>query len=138
LTSCTRFHGLKPLDPRVGRPGYYPNARSLQPVLRWEASPSSPAATYDLIIYRAENAGKRVRATGTPGEQVYYREGLEQTWHKVEIPLAPDTKYLWTVRVREGQHVGEWSSYDYLYGGRIGDQYRDDRVLFRFRTPKEK
>jgi hypothetical protein len=131
---CTRYHGLRPVEPSVSRPAHYKKVDSLQPTLAWRASPE-PGARYDLAICPSESATLLAGRTGSPGDAVYYREGLEQTSHKVETPLAPGTKYLWSVRVRSDQGVSDWSTYDYLYGGRIGEQYLEKRLPYRFRTP---
>jgi len=134
-TACARFDGLKPLEPAVGRPAHYPKVDSLQPVLAWEAS-REPGATYDLAICPAQDASFRVGNTGTPGQAVYYRQGLRETRHRVETPLEPRTKYLWSVRVRAGGTVSDWSTYTYMYGGRVREQYLDKKLPFRFRTPE--
>lgn len=135
LPACTRFHGLKPLEPDVGRPARYAKVRSLTPELRWEAAPGKEAA-YDLVICPAEEATVWAGYTGKPGQAVYYREGLEKPSHHVETPLEPGRKYLWSVRVREGGEVSAWSTYEYMYGGRIGEQYLEKNMPYRFRTPK--
>jgi hypothetical protein len=109
---------------------------SLQPVLAWKAS-REPGASYDLAICPAEGATFMVRKTGKPGEAVYYREGLQETSHKLETPLQPRTKYLWSVRVRTGDEVTDWSTYTYMYGGRVREQYLDKDLPFRFRTPAQ-
>jgi hypothetical protein len=132
--ACTRFHGLRPVEPSVGRPAHYPKVDSLQPTLAWKASPE-PGARYDLAICPSESATLLAGRTGSPGDAVYYREGIEQTAHKVETPLAPRTKYLWSVRVRTESGVSDWSTYDYMYGGRVGEQYLEKRLPYRFRTP---
>ncbi len=133
-SACTRFNGLKPLEPTVRRPAHYPKVDSLQPVLSWEAAPE-PGARYDLAICPSEGATFRVGHTGKPGGAMYYREGLLETTHKVETPLQPRTKYLWSVRVRTGDEVSDWSTYTYMYGGRVREQYTDTNLPFRFRTP---
>ena len=132
--ACTRFYGLEPLEPGVGRPSHYKKVDSLQPTLAWRAAPE-PGARYDLVICPSESATIRVGHTGTPGDAVYYREGIEHTSHRVETPLAPRTKYLWSVRVRTGQGVSDWSTYNYMHGGRIGDQYLEEHLPYRFCTP---
>ena len=132
--SCTTFQGLKPEYPGVGRPTRYKTVDSLEPVLRWKPA-VEPGTTYDLVIYRAEDTRKRAMKGGKPGEKVYYREGLAEASHRVAPPLAPRMKYLWSVRTRQGDEVSAWSTYTYMYGGRIGDAYRDDNQLFRFQTP---
>ena len=135
LTSCTRFSGIEPLEPTVGRPAHYKKVKTLTPELRWTASPE-PGAAYDLVICAAEDATIWAMNTGKPGNAVYYREGLQGTSHRVETPLEPKTKYMWSVRVRTGQEVSNWAVYDYMYGGRIGEQFLEKDQPFRFRTPK--
>jgi hypothetical protein len=115
LISCTRSTGVKPIYPEVG----YHNITlikvdSLQPTFRWK--PWLGAVTYDLIIYEAITkpwsfwTGVQQQQVG---REIYYREGLKETEHKIEEPLRPRTAYFWSVRIRKGQEVSDWSLYDY-------------------------
>lgn len=108
---------------------------SLQPVLRWQPfpDPQSPQpeqvtdVTYELRIWdgmsRAENKLK------------YTREELTAPEHRVEEPLDPSTRYLWSVRAKfllAGiPRLTEW--------GMAGLTLRSETVpnpsCFRFETP---
>ncbi len=119
--------GLRPIDPPVrygpsGLGGHpqtrFVNINTLQPTLTWEVFPRRAdrekdkegflnriaAAGYDLKIWRTEN--------GVPADLVYAREGLPEPTHRLEEPLAAQTRYCWTVRARfeiDGQaRVTEW------------------------------
>ena len=114
LTACAvqvTFMGLKPEYPEypesyiwlVGNP--YDNVvlevDSLQPTLKWESFPRPQKlppggeklpdrisnVTYELILKKAS-------------ELVYERNGLSVPYHKIETPLQPSTRYLWTIRAR--------------------------------------
>jgi len=96
----------------------WPKAESTTPLLAWEAFPrasdreAKPAEMarvanvgYDLVIAEEENlAAARV---------VYRREGLPSTEHRIEHPLAPGRRYLWSVRARfelDGRtYVTDWA-----------------------------
>lgn len=94
----------------------------LRPRLEWQAfpRPSDVAASpenmkkvrnvrYDLIVAREQNLA--------PAELVYERRGLIGTTHRIDKPLAPATRYFWTVRARfelDGQQrLTEWSSVNF-------------------------
>lgn len=91
---------------------------SLQPTLEWQRFPReqdlfrSPEemarvkdVTYELIVARAEH--------GVPAKIPYRREGLADSKHRLETPLAAGQGYFWTVRARfqlDGrQRVTEWA-----------------------------
>ena len=64
-------------------------------------------------------------------KEAYYREGLTEATHKVEIPLKPKTKYLWSIRTRKGDAVSAWST------GKIGLTTKHSGWFFGFKTPKK-
>jgi hypothetical protein len=140
------FTGLAPVDPpMVGSRSFdqadlVPIITSLQPTLRWEAFKRDDV-TYDLMIWRA--AGRNL------GNLVYNRERLTKSYHMVEIPLDPKTRYFWTVRARfsaEGRtKVTEWStrsvSASLLYnvfslgvGSLVGHPDDSTSGLYQYRT----
>jgi len=98
--------GLMTLNALFGPAAIYPPPKamhdprwrtdSLQPTLRWEPFQGNDV-TYDLIIWRAIGIYK---GGIQPTELVYNRTGLSEASHTIEIPLQPDTLYLWTVRAR--------------------------------------
>ncbi len=131
LTACTTFHGVTVISPEVGHPYRPREVDNLQPTLQWK-SPSQGDETYDVVIFEVNTN------TGSPymGKMIYHREGIKETYHKVEEPLEPDKGYYWSVRVRQGDKISEWSHYDYhLY---ILIAYvRGKNLLFYFKTPKK-
>lgn len=160
-------HGLEPDPPArwafwLGRPAFA-EVESLQPTLSWEAFPrlfdrdNDPErdlsrvrdVTYDLRIWRADTGHDVVmlvrgnQASWNPGSTVpgnvtYSRQGIAATSHRVEVPLAPSTKYYWTVRARfvlDGlPRITEWS-----YQGTKRGALLHPPVFsyFRFETPSE-
>jgi hypothetical protein len=116
-------------------PGDTQQADSLTPLLRWAPLEGDNAATYDLRVYK-EVKCQTVWACDrfVPGQEVYYAEGIMGTEHRIPSQLEPNTYYLWTVRVRKGDAVGAWSSYDYNAGYPIGN--KASHLMFEFVTPK--
>ena len=112
IAGCTQFSGVKPVYPSVGNPHSPPVVDSLQPTLSWE--PMRGVTSYDLIIYQGVKTESFARGTKrSVGPEVYYRQGLTGTSHKVEITLKPSQEYYWSVRGRDGNKVTRWSLYDY-------------------------
>jgi len=108
---CTdRFSGVTPLSPEVTQSGF-PTSSSLQPEFRWHSSDKS-GISYDLILYDA--AAYAVGGATIPsymkGRVVAYVENLNEPYWCPETPLAPDTRYMWSVRLREGEMVSGWST----------------------------
>jgi hypothetical protein len=52
----------------------------------------------------------------------------------VKVPLKPATEYYWTVRIRRGDKVSAWSTYDYTLF-LVLSYLKVSNALFRFRTP---
>jgi len=140
LSACTTFHGVTVISPKVGHPNAPTKVESLQPILKWKPS-SQMDVTYDVIIYEgiATREGfdiVRAWPKRAMGKEVYYREGFKETEHKVEDLLKSDNEYYWSVRVRQGEQVSEWSRYDYLLFGGVA-YVKGDNLLFMFKTPKK-
>lgn len=93
---------------------------SLQPTLEWERFPRGidmkwapeemarvKDVRYDVIVQAQYGAGASASI-------VYRREGLSESTHRLETPLAVTTSYVWTVRARfelDGrQRVTQWAS----------------------------
>lgn len=84
----------------------YAPVDSVQPTLSWEPLPRPQDRTpenvgliarledvrYDLKIWESNN--------DTPDMLVYERFGLTEPAHRLEYPLKPATRYLWTFRAR--------------------------------------
>jgi len=148
--------GLRPEYPPIGqlfgKTGYdFVAVDSLQPTFRWEAFPRKQdlaaakegvlggltAVTYDLQIWRA---GYTVQY---PAERVYAKQGLAETSYRIELPLAPATRYSWTVRARflvNGEpRVTEWSMYEWE-DARLRHPFEElfpSPRYFRFITPAQ-
>jgi len=128
---CSTYKGIKPIYPT-----HKGMVSSLQPILRWEAI-SDTNATYDIVIY--ERAGEQ-HTEGTSGvewdrKKVYYRENIQGTSHKVEIPLKPNTTYLWSLRARKGENISKWSKLQIEVF--TGISYHRRSRLFEFKSPPE-
>ncbi len=136
LIGCTTFKGLKPVYPAVGNPNYPKTVDSLQPTFRWEPSPE-PNVIYDLIVHEGIKEESFWKGTKRAvGREVYYREGLEAREHRIEEPLKPGTEYYWSLRIRRGQTVSDWSVYNYFLF--LGTGYVSmNNHPFIFKTPKE-
>ena len=130
LAACTRFSGIAPVYPDVGNPNFPPVVDSLQPTLSWKPDPK--ATGYDLIIYQGIKTVSFVHGTKrSVGPEVYYREDLHATSHKVEIVLKPNQEYYWSVRARNGKLVARWSVYDYtLFLGTAYVAFHNQPFLF--------
>ena len=136
-----RTRGQLSGDPLIGTRFEWTAVASLRPTLEWErfprpgdlrAAPDDMARVrrvrYDLVIAR--------EGDGIPGDIVYRRDGLDAARHRLDVPLAPDTRYFWTVRARfelDGrERLTEWASTHYV----ARDQFNaPSRFSFRFRTP---
>lgn len=138
--SCgtTTYSHVEPLSPtphhnpiiegRVERT----SVESTQPLLKWKPV-LNHRGTYDVIIYKAD-VSQLIKSIVVPEEEVYYRENLSGTIHKVEEPLEEDTAYLWTVRTRNGSTTGDWATYDFdIIRPLAAFHYK--RHYFLFKTP---
>ena len=143
--------GLAPIEPPlrgqltgdklIGSTFEWKTVSSLQPKLRWQRFPresdlwANPAEMgrvknvgYDLMIAREHELA--------PAEIVYRGNGLSSPEYHVATPLAPDTRYFWTVRARfelDGrERVTEWGTTHYLARDRLTSP---TRFSYRFKTP---
>lgn len=103
--------GLVPLEPPVERENRsiwtaFTPVDSLQPILAWEplelAAEEQPAkpVRYELRIWQTRG--------GYEGQLVYSKEQLVSTRHRVEQPLTPATRYLWSVRAAYERDGALW------------------------------
>jgi hypothetical protein len=99
-----------------------PLVRSAHPTLRWQPYLVDPSGamqfedlTYDVVIFqgRASAPGKRSQSYYYAGDEVYRRQGIPGTEHRVEQALDPCSVYYWSVRARFRMHgwprVTAWS-----------------------------
>ena len=141
--------------PKVGLQAQYPPVKkgmfalwgefievdSLQPTLRWESFPRQEDRDVDQegFLSRIEDVRYELRiwktTTASSGELVYARGGLTFPHHKVEEPLEPTTKYLWSVRAHfifDGHpRTIEWG----LAGLLLRGETVPNPSCFRFKTP---
>ena len=137
LMACTTTttHGITPISPRAGMSSWTdepPVVETLQPTFRWEPVDESNAR-YDFVIFQSyDHLGQEA----VVGRKVYYREGLQEPEHTVEVSLQPGQHYYWSVRVRRGEEVSDWSRFDYSNWFSCSPYYREF-AFFRFRTPSK-
>ena len=136
LAACSTatIHGVTPISPKPGISGWThrpTTVESLQPTFRWEPADERDAR-YDLIIYESPGFFTAV------GKEVYYREGFQEPEHTVEVSLQANREYYWSVRVRRGQEVSEWSRFDYTFvPGGCSMRQEEEYPFFLFRTPSK-
>lgn len=129
--------GIEPIYPGVRMVGKtYETVDTLTPTFRWKSGAPS-GSTYDFAIW---DSGK-TSVSGlnafevTKGPAVYYKEGLARPEHTVEIPLGPDSRYFWSVRIRSNGKVSGWAYYDYEQWTGVGSS-SGRNWLYNFKTPK--
>lgn len=148
-TGCGKpgFVGLRPDNPPIVRKGFslfanYVEVDTLTPTFRWQPLAIEPESqssqhppiriekvTYELRIWRTVPDGY--------GKLVYAREDLTTTEHKLERPLAPGTRYLWSVRahfhIDSRCRTTEWTLAGYL----LRSETVPNGSCLRFKTPSE-
>ncbi len=129
--SITRPHGVTPISPRPIAKLSPTAVETLQPTFRWKPAAEGDVR-YDFIILES-HPHVRHPFNGVVGREVYYREGLQEPEHTLEVSLQPDREYYWSVRVRHGQEVSEWSGAAHYYEIDVVNIW--DEPFFRFRTP---
>lgn len=104
-----RYAGVTPTGPASSTSGF-PVVATTRPEFRWEGCGLS-GARYDVAVYRAAayNIGS-VKDLFTRGHLAAYVEDLATPYWTPEIPLDPDTRYFWSVRMRDGDTVSAWST----------------------------
>jgi len=132
---CTsHYSGVTPTFPVADvRSGFFsgmnPSFRkvpNLTPELQWGGS-SDPEVTYDIIVRKAIAYSKQVGSRYIDGPVVAYARGLEEPSYRFTTPLEPAGKYFWTVRLRRGDLVSNWSKMQ-------GPNYQG--FAFSFQTPQ--
>ena len=133
-TGCASYNIITPIFPASVNPGKDPQlVTSLQPLLSWQVNDEN-VVSYDLIIFEIlvdTSVEKNIKRT--IGGKVYYRENISGNSHLVQVVLKPDAEYCWSLRMRAGNVISEWASYDYrflvLTRPKVNDSY------YRFKTP---
>jgi hypothetical protein len=107
---CTdNYRGIKPLTPPT-EIGHFLQTDTLSPVMRWEGV-KNPDVSYDLIIYETVGYSITAKEDQLKGRIILYEENITQPEFSIRNPLKANTKYLWSVRLRNGNMVSDWSSY---------------------------
>ena len=138
--------GLQPQYPPIKKGmfalwGKFIEVDSLQPTLRWEPflRQEDRDADQEGFLSGIEDVRYELRIwktiTASSGELVYARGRLTLPYHKLEEPLEPSTKYLWSVRahfMRDGHpRTIEWGLAGFLLRG----ETVPNPSCFRFKTP---
>ena len=162
--STSNVAGLKPIYPppvRGDSGGHFFEVDSLRPTFRWESFPRPQDlrkdengllgrfqnVTYDLRIWRAQasfspKASSARQTFPEPSHKpIYYRQGLPEPVHKIEEPLAPFTRYIWSVRARfevdGGTRVIPWAA---VWHSRIDQRSSvipNNPIYYGFETPPD-
>ena len=105
-----RYKGITPVSPECKTTGF-PLTPSLQPTFRWQRS-SRDDVRYDLVLYEAAaySIGGMMTNAYMRGDQIAYIEDLKEPNWTPSILLKPDTRYFWSVRLRDGDTVSGWST----------------------------
>ncbi len=144
--SSIEYHGLIPDNPTPSVAAGLTGPRfvdSLQPTLSWKTEGLPTDSKFDLIIYSAINNNSRSLGGQycylihlNKGVEIYYREGLDGSSHKVEMKLEPKTIYFWSVRTRKGSETAPWSTFDYETGIRFVTRWeKGSKREWLFMTP---
>jgi hypothetical protein len=87
---------------------------SLTPTFKWRAS-SLEDVSYDIVIYEAMTYKFGGIITGhIPGRVVAYRQGLTEAEYQHPERLEPGRNYYWSVRLRRGDVVSNWTRFAYF------------------------
>ncbi len=143
LAGCTatQINGVTPTYPELC-PLYLCTVDRLTPLFRWEPAPG-PDPRYDFIIYEAHEIeclfpSEAYRCEWAIGRKVYYRQGLQEPEHTLEVPLQPNREYYWSVRVRHGENVSAWSHFEFSQVFNLQRSHTSEFPFFLFKTPAEK
>lgn len=110
--ACTdSFRGVTPAYPPAVR-GFDP-VDSLTPRFQWQAS-TDPAVSYDLALYQAATY-RGIKDSHIIGRLISYQQGLTAPSWQIDRPLEPGHEYYWSVRLRRGATVSNWSTHSYSH-----------------------
>jgi hypothetical protein len=101
-----------PIYPELGSTPmkYYQVIDTLQPELRWKDI-KSEGQTYDVCVWETSSQLKDGSLLGLPfiprkwGDQVYYVEGISESYHMINKQLKPNTCYHWSEHVKETMYL---------------------------------
>jgi hypothetical protein len=113
VTCDKSLQGVEPVQP-PGTAKSFVTVASLTPLLAWKPS-SKGGFTYDIAVFESLSlAGDVPGALRIRGTRVAYAEGLREPRYQLSKPLAANTKYEWSVRLREGDNVSTWTTTSYF------------------------
>jgi len=135
LACKPKRQGLTPILPNKGKGMPRFRVMDLRPQFSWEPS-MQEGVTYDLAIYESARFGglfkKHMR-----GRLIRYIENLVEPQWRPEEPFEPGRQYYWSIRLRKGQTVSNWSTYSYALMAGLGTA-TVYRAWLRFDTPTER
>lgn len=139
----TYNNDAKPIYPELGSTSlkYYKVIDTLQPELRW-VDIKTEGQTYDVCVWETSSSMQDESWLGIPfipnswGRQVYYVEGINENYHKIDKPLKPNTCYHWSVRTRNGKNVSGWGGFSQGMIGVMVVGY-ETNVPYGFITPQK-
>jgi hypothetical protein len=111
--------GISPVYPVMGYSldNRYKTIDTLTPELKWRDLKKTNQ-TYEVAIwetpYRSiEDVKKKdEQFESSWGVLAYSTNNLSTNFHRVFVPLKPDTYYNWTVRICDGEKAGGWSTFE--------------------------
>jgi len=113
VTCDKNLQGVEPVQP-PGTGTSFVTVASLTPLLEWKPS-GKEGFTYDVAMYESLSiAGNVPGALRIRGTRVAYAEGLREPRYQLSTPLAPNTRYEWSVRLRDGENVSTWTTTSYF------------------------
>lgn len=106
ITCTDNFRGVTPLRPEKFK--NFDPVDSLSPDFAWQPS-TKPGVTYDFALYEvvSYSAGRR---GSIAGRLVDYAQALPVASWRPLTPLPAGRRYQWSVRLREGDTVSNWST----------------------------
>lgn len=135
--ACTdHYKGVTPKNP-VSITATFPKVNTRTPELRWAGS-SDPEISYDLVVHEALAYSKAGSFRYIHGPKVIYEMGLKEPRYQIAADLKPGNKYFWTIRLRRGNVVSDWSSAQdrsFFFLGFVYGWSASHGVPFNFETP---
>lgn len=111
-TCGRRNAGVIPISPRASTS--FPPLSTLTPRLQWQPA-GNGTFSYDVVVYEAASwVLNGIQRHQFPGHVAVYAENVAQPSLALTTPLEPDTRYYWSVRLRDGDRVSTWSSHGYF------------------------
>jgi len=132
--------GIEAVNPPIKKVHFsknhlFPEVEDVLPMFEWESSGKNEIS-YDLVIYEATRCVVTgITTSYMPGRLVAYIEDIKTPHYKLTNALKPDTKYLWTVRMRDENTVTNWSKFHYADNSNILFMSSVYGSYFGFKTP---